>query len=347
MNSMKGMMYCGFCTLLLFLAGCSGKRAEAGERKEIPVEIVRVTKTVPVDIRNYVGIVEAAATSSISFQVMGNVERVHVSEGQRVCKGELLAILDKTTLENAYNASAASLRQAEDAYARMKTLHENKSLPDIKWVEIESKLEQARSMEKISRKNLEDRNLYAPFSGIIGKRMVEAGENVQPGQPVFSLCRIETVNVKIAVPENEIATLRDQKAVIKVAALGGDCFEGVVTEKGIVAHPLSHTYEAKIRLGNPSGSLLPGMVCEVSLSGGKYVSDATSVIVLPNNAVLIASDGSRFVWKVVDGRAKAVPVLTGDLTECGLLIRDGLSEGDVVIVGGYQKISEDMKVRAL
>lgn len=129
----------------------------------------------------------------------------------------------------------------------MRTLHENKSLPDMKWVEVESKLEQARSMERISRKNLEDRNLYAPFGGVIGKRMVEAGENVQPGQPVFSLLRIETVNVKIAVPENEVATLGDQAAMIKVAALGGQCFEGKVTEKGIVANPISHTYEAKIR----------------------------------------------------------------------------------------------------
>lgn len=153
----------------------------------------------------------------------------------------------------------------------MRTLHENKSLPDMKWVEVESKLEQARSMERISRKNLEDRNLYAPFGGVIGKRMVEAGENVQPGQPVFSLLRIETVNVKIAVPENEVATLGDQAAMIKVAALGGQCFEGKVTEKGIVANPISHTYEAKIRLENPSGALLPGMVCDVRLSGEESV----------------------------------------------------------------------------
>ena len=155
----------------------------------------------------------------------------------------------------------------------------------MKWVEVESKLEQARSMERISRKNLEDRNLYAPFGGVIGKRMVEAGENVQPGQPVFSLLRIETVNVKIAVPENEVATLGDQAAMIKVAALGGQCFEGKVTEKGIVANPISHTYEAKIRLENPSGALLPGMVCDVRLSG----EESVPAIALPNNAVLIGA----------------------------------------------------------
>ena len=226
MKRMKGIVYGGLLSVVFVLSGCSGSQKEGRDSKEIPVEIVKVAKTVPADTRNYVGTVEEVVSSSISFQVMGNVERVLVGEGQKVREGQLLAVLDKATLENAYNASAASLRQAEDAYARMRTLHENKSLPDMKWVEVESKLEQARSMERISRKNLEDRNLYAPFGGVIGKRMVEAGENVQPGQPVFSLLRIETVNVKIAVPENEVATLGDQAAMIKVAALGGQRYRG-------------------------------------------------------------------------------------------------------------------------
>ena len=331
MKRMKGIVYGGLLSVVFVLSGCSGSQKEGRDSKEIPVEIVKVAKTVPADTRNYVGTVEEVVSSSISFQVMGNVERVLVGEGQKVREGQLLAVLDKATLENAYNASAASLRQAEDAYARMRTLHENKSLPDMKWVEVESKLEQARSMERISRKNLEDRNLYAPFG------------DVQPGQPVFSLLRIETVNVKIAVPENEVATLGDQAAMIKVAALGGQCFEGKVTEKGIVANPISHTYEAKIRLENPSGALLPGMVCDVRLSG----EESVPAIALPNNAVLIANDGGRFVWKVVDGKAKATPVRTGDLTERGLFILEGLNEGDIVVIGGYQKISEGMRVRAL
>ena len=167
---MKGIVYGGLLSVVFVMSGCSGSQKEGRDSKEIPVEIVKVAKTVPADTRNYVGTVEEVVSSSISFQVMGNVERVLVGEGQKVREGQLLAVLDKATLENAYNASAASLRQAEDAYARMRTLHENKSLPDMKWVEVESKLEQARSMERISRKNLEDRNLYAPFGGVIGKR---------------------------------------------------------------------------------------------------------------------------------------------------------------------------------
>ena len=340
---MKSIYYGGFFLITLILAGCSGKREEKPGRKSVPVEIIQAEKNMLPDTRSYVGMVEEVTASSISFQVMGNVEQVLVQEGEKVQKGQLLSVLDKTTLENAYNASAASLRQTEDAYARMKTLYQNNSLPEMKWVEVESRLEQARSLEKISKKNLEDRNLYAPFSGVIGKRMVETGENVQPGQMVFSLLDIKTVHIKIAVPENEIASLSDQQAVIQVAALNKQEFQGKIGAKGIVANPISHTYEAKIQLENPLGILLPGMVCDVRLIG----DNSLPAIALPNNAVLIDSDGSRFVWKVVNGKANAVPVRTGKLTEKGLLISEGLHEGDSIVIKGYQKISENMEVKAL
>lgn len=340
---MKEVYNGGLLTLLLLLMSCSGGKSKQEEEKRIPVEIVKVSKSVPSDVRVYIGTVEEELASSLSFKVAGNVELVCVGEGQRVDKGQLLAVLDKATLENTYNASAASLRQATDAYDRMKILYDNKSLPDIKWVEMESKLEQAESAERIARRNLDDCKLYAPFAGVIGKRTVEIGENVLPGQSVFSLLQIGKVKVRIAVPENEIATLDNRKAAITVAALGGQSFRGAVTEKGITAHPVSHTYEAKITLGNPSFSLLPGMVCKVYLSG----DGSDTRIALPNNAVQIAPDGSRFVWCVAGGRAEQVEVRTGRLTEHGLLIEEGLQEGDSVVTGGYQKVSDGMKVSAL
>ena len=74
--------------------------------------------------------------------------------------------------------SRASLVQAQDAYDRMKTLYENKSLPEIKWVEVQSKLQQAQSMESIARKNLEDASLYAPFDGVIGKYKYHFDSNI-------------------------------------------------------------------------------------------------------------------------------------------------------------------------
>lgn len=209
MKRMKDVAYRGLLSVVFAISRCSDNRKEGRDSKEIPVEIVKVTKTVPVDTRNYMGTVKGVVSSSINFQVIGNVGRVLVGKGQKVREGQPLTMLDKATSENAYNVSAASLRQAEDVYVRMRTLHENRSLPNMKRVEVESKLEQARSMERTSRKDPEDRNPYASFGGVIGERMVEAGENARPEQPVFSLLRTGTVNVKIAISENGVATLDD------------------------------------------------------------------------------------------------------------------------------------------
>lgn len=340
---MKIVNYAGISLMIILAVGCSGKKNEPRGEREIPVKIVKVVSSGLVGSQSYVGTVEEESASSLSFQVMGNVERIYVREGQQVDKGQLLASLEQSTLRNTYDAAQASLKQAQDAADRMKILYENKSLPEIKWVEVESKLQQARSMESIARKNLEDACLYAPSGGVIGKRNVEAGENVQPGKPVFTLLNVKTVYIKIAVPEKEISSIGKRKATITVGALNNQVFEGIVTEKGITANPVSHTYEAKIKLNNGQGLLLPGMVCNVKVES----EDTLPAISLPNNVIQVAHTGQRYVWCVRNGKAKAVTVRVGDLTDSGILITDGLSEGDEVITDGYQKVSEDMKVTAL
>ena len=78
--------------------------------------------------------------------------------------------LDEVSMQNTYQAAKAALKQAEDAYQRMKELHEKGSLAEMKWVEVQSKLQQAQSMEAVARKNLTDCQLYAPFSGVIAEK---------------------------------------------------------------------------------------------------------------------------------------------------------------------------------
>ena len=68
---MKGIVYRGLLSVVFVMSGCSGSLKEGRDSKEIPVEIVKIAKTVPADTRNYVGTVEEVVSSSISFQVMG------------------------------------------------------------------------------------------------------------------------------------------------------------------------------------------------------------------------------------------------------------------------------------
>lgn len=330
---------------LLLAASCSDKK-ETPAKSPIPVKVLTVSGAGSALTRDYVGTVEEATGSMLSFETGGNVSRLLADEGDAVHKGQILATIDGASLRDLHEAAQAVLNQARDAYKRYGKLHKEGTVPDVKWTEIESKLRQAESAERIARTNLSHAVLRAPFSGIIALRQVDGGTNVAPGQPVFKLVQIDRVNVKVSVPEDEITQWNvGRQATLSVAALGGRTFTAKVSEKGVEADPAAHTYTVKLSLPNPSGQLMPGMVCRVLVSRPEV--SGTAAEILPPRAVLLDDKGARFVWLEVNGKATYRRVQTGQLCPEGVAITSGLNSGDRVIIDGNQKVSEGMKVKVL
>lgn len=344
-NKMNNYRKAGIAALFVCVfAACSKEKGTQVQEKVIPVKVMEIVETQTAIERNYVGTAEESAAISLSFLNAGTVEQVFVHEGQRVGKGQLLATLDAATARNAYEVSQAKLAQAQDAYERLARVHASGSLPDIKFVEIETGLQQAKSMAAVSKKALDDCKMYAPRSGVIASRYLEAGESAGPGIPAFKLVSADRALVKIPVPENEIGGVGiGQAARVCVPALDNAVFTGKVEIKGVIANALSHTYETKIGIDNDAqagGVLLPGMVCKVSLAG----DSGAAAFVAPNHAIRISPDGKCFVWMAEDGIARRRFVKTGGLASDGIVVTEGLTAGDRIIVEGFQKVSEGMKI---
>jgi RND family efflux transporter MFP subunit len=221
-------------------------------------------------------------------------------------------------------------------------VHENGSLPDIKLVEVETGLQQAKSMTAVAKKNLDDCRLVAPRDGVIAVRNIETGTSAMPGVAAFKLVSIDKVNVKISVPENEIGSVQTgQTASVTVSALNNAVITGKIETKGVAANAMSHTYEAKIGINNPQSKLMPGMVCKVFLA-----TDATTAeMVVPNRAIQISPDGKCFIWLANGNVAKRQFVKTGGLNDNGIVVVEGLSAGDKIIIDGFQKVSENVRIR--
>ena len=177
-----------FCAILLLATGCtSPKKAHTAD--PLRVGTIVVTPSSDIDAALYVGTIEEETSAALSFPVAGTLARTYADEGQRVQQGQLLAELDPTSARQTFDAAQAALDQAKDACARLKQLYDAESLPEIKWVEAQTRLRQAESAYGIARKNLDDCKLYAPFTGVIGKRQAAAGETVLPGVPAMTLLR--------------------------------------------------------------------------------------------------------------------------------------------------------------
>lgn len=324
---------------MFILTGCS--QAETQESSVVNVKVMRVEPVTEESGWQYTGTVEESSGSVLSFPVSGTVTRIRVEAGQRVQKGELIAELDEATLQSTYDAASAALTQAEDAYRRMEQLHEAGSLPEMQWVEVQSKLKQAQSQERIAKKNLADGHLYAPFSGVISEKNVDSGHNVMPGEAVARLVKVDDVKVSVSVPENEISRITiGQEVNICVQALGGKVFPGKVAEKGIAANPLSRSYDVKALVENRQTELMPGMICTLYM----VTEDEGQTFVLPSNIIQTDEMNRCFVWVNDNGKASRRIVATGRLGRDGVQITSGISAGDSVIVEGQQKVSEGMEV---
>ena len=250
--------------LAVFLFASCKEEIKSQSVNPIPVEEMVVRAVDCAVGSRYSGTVETENETSLSFSLSGTIRQLPVKVGDRVRRGQLIASVDPATCRNAYDMARAARTQAEDAYERMRQLYEKGSLPDINWVEAQSRLQQAIASENIAKKNLDDCNLYAPCDGIVSEKSGEVGQNAAPGIPVVKLVTTEVLNVVIPVPENEISRVSiRQGAEIEISALPGRRYAGCVVEKGVIADPVSRSYEVKVRVEDNDGALLPGMVATV------------------------------------------------------------------------------------
>ena len=327
---------------VMLICSCTSKQ-EQNAKAPTRVTTEVVSTAMNANSQTYVGIVEECEATAVSFTSMGVVKRMLVNEGQAVAKGQLIAEMDDTQARNLLSGAEAQMAQANDALERYKMLHDNGSLPEVQWVEIQSKVAQAKSQLEVARKNLADCRLVAPVGGIVGKRLVGAGETALPSQAVINILDISTVKVKVAIPEAEISSIgANTSSIIKVEAVNGS-FTGGKIEKGVQADALTHTYDIRIQVTNGERKLLPGMVASVQFVA--VAQQQTQQLLVPVTAVQKKADGSLFVWTVSgDSTAHRTTVTTGETTGNRIVVTTGINDGNRVVTEGYQKLSEGTKV---
>lgn len=342
MKTLKYLISFVIMGMLCLGTGCS----DGAKLSNLPVK-VQVQRVEPFNASktfSYSGTIEAVESTPLSFAVNGTVLRVYVSEGDFAKKRQLLAELNDATFKNAFEMAQATLKRAEDAYKRLKPMYDRGSLPEIKFVEVETGLEQAQAAAAIAQKSLNDCKLYAPIDGFVGKRSIEPGMNVLPGLATISLLDIDKVYARVSVSENEIAQIdKGKEASITVGALNGRTFQGTVEEVGVLADPIAHTYKVKISLFNGDHAIKPGMICEAKI----MTSDTINGIVVPNQAVRVDEKGKAFVYIVDRNNALRKYVEIGRLVNGGIEIRSGLNVGELVVVAGQQKLVDNSPVQVV
>lgn len=324
---------------LLILAGCAPRQEEGAGRAPVTVKVEKISDVSATSTVSYVGTAEAARSAVVSAPNSGRLVSLEVSRGDKVSAGQELARIESQTVRSTLQMAEATLAQARDGHDRAMQVYSSGSIPEVQMVEINTKLSQAEAAAEAARKALDDCTLRAPFDGYVAEVMASESVQIDMFEPVVRIMDISDIIIRFPVPESEINSLYvGQEITVDVAATGSRALKGRILSKGVSASPLSHSYDCTASLDAGPGRLMPGMVCEVHV-----VKDGAPGAIVPASIVQTGTDG-RYLWTVEDGVVSKTPVTVGGYSGRGVIITEGLAEGDLVIVEGYQKVSGGMKV---
>lgn len=292
------------------------------------------------------GTLSAERAFPLGFATMGTVEQVLVEEGQMVEPGQLLARLSPRSYQDALGIAEAKAKQAEDAYRRLLPMHQNRTLPDVKFVEVETGRDQARLAVSLAQRNLADTELRSPIRGVVSNRGAEPGMTVAPGLPAFTLVQTGTLTAVAPVPEMQIASVRRKAAArITVPALGKE-YSGQVREIAVAANPLTRTYDVKVAVPNPRGDLRVGMIADIHLQVGDGTGTGARLLAVPPEAVRVDEKGATYVFVVASGdRLEKRPVAVARFVGESTAVEAGLREGELVVTSGSPMLYDGLAVR--
>jgi RND family efflux transporter MFP subunit len=327
-------------------AGCDPRAKAAPARPKTPLVVaVRPLRRNLTRWLTLTGDVMGIQQAELTAKVPGFIKEVNVNRGDFVRRGQLLALLTYPEQEAAYAQARTNYELARVTYQRIKQLYDS-------GAESRQDLDNARASYRTARealrtqKTLYDyRQIRAPFDGYIIQRNFDPGYLVLPGgannTALFVIADISTVRVFVYVPEEDVGLLRvGARVTVTNDAYPGHPFAGKVTRLAQGLDPATRTMQTEIDIANREGELRPGMFARVRLA----LYERPAALTVPAEAVLRNSEGA-FVYCVQDRRAKLVAIATGLQEDDVVEVRRGLDDRSLVVVSGWQMLTDNTPVR--
>ncbi|HEY3553502.1 MAG TPA: efflux RND transporter periplasmic adaptor subunit, partial [Casimicrobiaceae bacterium] len=206
--------------------------------------------------------------------------------------------------------------------------------------EAENNLRVAEAAVSLASARLAKTEIRAPFSGVIGLRVVSVGDSVKEGADVVNLESIDPLKVDFRVPEIYLSQVQaGQTLSVALDALPGKAFDGKVSAVNPLLDAAGRSLVIRAVVGNPDRSLRPGMFARVKL----ITRDERDALVIPEQAIVPQGD-EQYVFRVVDGKATRVKVAIGQRRDAKVEVLNGLAPNDVVVTAGQLKLRDGMPV---
>lgn len=342
-------------------AGAGGLKLSDNEINAAGIQVAEVTEAEVNDAVHVTAVVRPhpSRVARVAPRVPGRVVSMRAALGDRVGRGQSLAVLDSLELgeaRGAYQQARAELSIAQANYDRIEKLVAEEIIASKEKIRALGDLEKARAAERASRGRVQMLGgtasqadatavstfaVTAPFAGVVIEQNDAAvGAVAHPEKPLFTVADLSVVSVEGSLHEQDLGrVMPGAPAEVRVTAYPDTAFKGKVDHISAVMDKVTRTIPVRIQVSNPDGKLRPEMFATVAIPSSRKVR----VITLPNDAVVLMQSVTTVFVEGPQGFEPRV-VQTGERTASGVTIKSGLKPGEMAVVAGaYALKARSMK----
>lgn len=282
-------------------------------------------------------------------EMAGTLLSVKVAKGDRVSKGQLLAVIDNGGMSNQLSQLKTQAALAQTTFERQANLWKQKIGSEIQYLQAKAQAEaQANAVLQLE-KVLAKAQITAPFSGVIDQVLKDPGTVVSPGNgsEVFRLINLSNMYIDVDVPEGYLgAVTKGKKAGVYFPVLQ-DSVNAVVRETGNYINPNNRSFSAEIAINNPNGSIKPNLNARV------HINDYTNenALLIPQSVISENAAGEQYAYVAeLNGDAAVAKrhiITTGKTQGDYVEIISGINAGDLIIKEGARSVKDAQAVKIL
>lgn len=290
------------------------------------------------------GNVNAEKHVFVSPELNGQVEKIYVSEGEKVKKGALLVSLNTKVINSNIEEVKTGLELARKVFNKQQELWKQKIGSEIDYLNAKNAKESAENRLKTLKTQLEMARIRAPFAGIIENISGKEGEMASPGKPILEIVNLSEMKIYSNVSEKYLANINEgDTTIVRFPSLPDIEIEVPVYRMGNVIDRNSRTFTIELKIKNPDNQLKPNLMATVKLND--FSKD--SALVVPSGIIKKDIQGSYLYVADSTGEnmiAHKVYIHTGLSYKDKTMITEGVGYGDKVIIAGYTEVSDGVKI---
>ncbi|MFA6788405.1 MAG: efflux RND transporter periplasmic adaptor subunit [Arcobacteraceae bacterium] len=320
------------------------------EKPALPVSVFTVKNEQASTTKTYPALIKPFEETDVNARVQGILKQKHFEEGTLVKKGQLLYTIEQDTYKANLDQAQANFNKANKDYTRAKTLLETKSISVQSYDAYVYAYEDAKAKLTQAKIQYEYTQVTSPIDGMVGIKKSDIGDLVGSNAQnslLVTITAIDPVHVEFSLSKEDIeaylSQIRSKEAKIAIDEQGKLYENGTIDYIAPKLDPQTDTLLLRARFENNKQDLIVGNFTKIKVSQ-LFLGE---VFIVPENAVLKTAKGSIVYVLDENNIAKVRPVVTGDLVEQGVVIKQGLKANEQIVISNLAKLRPDTKVQVL